>query len=138
MKKEKNLLDEFTWPEVYEKISKSDVAYFPVGPQEGHGKNIPMGTDVYVATATGILSSKKSGGIVLHPFTYNFTGATNAFRGTVSIPMHLEMEVIKAVIRNLWQQNFRAIFVLSIHGPNDIPIMMAIRELFEYERIVAS
>ncbi len=136
--KEKVLLDEFTWPEIYEKVSQSDVAYFPVGTQEGHGPHLPMGTDMYIATGAGILASQNTGGIVLHPLGYCFTGATNAFRGTVSIPMHLEMEVTKAVVRNLWQQKFRAIFVLSIHGPNDIPIMMALRELFEYERIVAS
>ena len=136
--REKVLLDEFTWPELYQKISRSDVAYFPVGTQEGHGPHLPMGTDVYVATGTGVLASQKGGGVVLHPLGYCFTGATNAFRGTVSIPMHLEMEVIKAIIRNLWQQKFRAIFVLSIHEPNEIPIMMALRELFEYERITAS
>jgi len=136
--REKLLLDEFTWPEIYHKISNSDVAYFPVGTQEGHGPHLPMGTDMYVATGTGILASQKTGGIVLHPLSYCFSGATNAFRGTVSIPMHLEMEVIKAVVRNLWQQKFRAIFVLNIHAPNDIPIMMALRELFEYERIVVS
>ena len=132
------LLDELTWPEVYEKISLSDVAYFPVGTQEGHGAHLPMGTDMYIATATAILAAERTGGVVLHPLAYSFTGATNAFRGTVSIPMHLEMEVIKAVVRNLWGQGFRAIWVVSCHGPNDIPIMMAIRELFEYERTVAA
>ena len=130
------LLDELTWPEVYERAT--DVAYFPVGTQEGHGAHLPMGTDMYTATATSILAAERTGGVVLHPLAYSFTGATNAFRGTVSIPMHLEMEVVKAVVRNLWEQGFRAIWVVSCHGPNDIPIMMALRELYEYDRIVAA
>jgi hypothetical protein len=138
MKTEKQLLDELTWPEAYEKISGTTAAFVPVGPQEGHGRCLPMGTDMYIATATGILASKKAEGIVLHPLAYTFTGATNGYRGTICIPMQTEMEMIKAIIRNLWQQNFRAIFVVSVHGPDCIPAEMAIRDLFESEKIVAS
>ena len=133
----KMLLDEFTQPEVSEKIRNSDIAFFPIGPQEGHGPLMPMGADMYVASAVAAMTAEKTGGIALHPLAYSFAGATSGYRGTVSIPMSLEMEVIKAVIRNLWAQKFRRIFVLSIHGPNDVPIMMAVRELFEYEKIIA-
>lgn len=138
MKRDRIFLDEFTWPEVHEEISRSDVAYFPVGTQEGHGPHLPMGTDTYVAAATAAVACRSTGGIVLHPLAYSFTGATNAFRGTISIPMSLEIEVVKAVLRNLWEQNFRTIFVVSCHGPNVHPIMAAIRDLFEYERITAA
>lgn len=133
----KLLLDEFTQPEIAEKIRDCDIAFFPIGPQEAHGPLMPMGTDMYVATAIAAMTAEKTGGIALHPLAYNFTGATNGYRGTVSIPMSLEMEIIKAVVRNLWAQKFRRIFILSIHGPNDVPIMMAVRELFEYEKIVS-
>ena len=83
------------------------------------------------------VAADQTGCMVLHPLAYNFCGATSGYRGTVSIPMELQMQVVKAVIRNLWEQEFRVIFVLSIHAPNITPITMAIRDLFEYERIVA-
>ncbi|MFA6715110.1 MAG: creatininase family protein [Victivallales bacterium] len=135
---EKLLLDEFTQPEISERIRNCDIAFFPVGTQEGHGPLMPLGTDMYIASAVAAMTAREMGGIALHPLAYSFTGATNGYRGTVSIPMSLETEVIKAVIRNLWAQKFRRIFILNVHGPNDIPIKMAIRELFEYKKIIAA
>lgn len=138
MKPERRFLDEYTWPEAYEKIAESDVAYLPVGPQEGHGRYLPMGTDIYIASAVGILASRITGGVVLHPLAYSFAGMTNAYRGTISIPIALEMKMIQAIVKNIWQQKFRAIVLVNIHGPNDEIIGLALRDLFEQERIVAT
>ncbi len=138
MQRSKQTLDEFTWPEVYEKISRTETVFFPTGPQECHGKYLPMGTDMYVAHAVGLLAAAEREAVVLHPLAYSFTGATSGFRGSVSIPMTLHTEILKAVIRDLWRQNFRSIMVLSIHAPNDFTMLTTIRELFEYEEIVAS
>ena len=138
MHRKKQTLDEFTWPEVYEKISRTETVFFPTGPQECHGRYMPMGTDMYVAHAVGLLAAAEREAVVLHPLAYSFSGATSGFRGTVSIPMTLHTEILKAVIRDLWRQDFRSIIVLSIHAPNDFTMLTAIRELFEYERIAAS
>ena len=136
--RKKQTLDEFTCSEVIEKLNHTSTAYIPTGPQEGHGKYMPMGTDFYVAQAVGLLAAREQEAIVLHPLAYSFTGATSGFRGTVSIPMTLHTEILKAIVRDLWRQNMRSIMIISIHAPNRIPIPLAIRELFEYENIVAS
>ncbi len=96
MPRKKALVDEFTWPELFDGIKDSDVAYFPVGTQECHGPNLPMGTDMYVAAGAGALAADQTGGMVLHPLAYNFCGATSGYRGTVSIPMELQMQVGRA------------------------------------------
>lgn len=134
----KLFLDEFTWPEVDAETSKSDVAYLPLGTQESHGRILPMGTDTYIAAGASILASRKTGGIVLHPLHYGFSGATNVFKGTVSIPMHLHMQVVKAVLKNLWGQGFRTLMLVNAHNGNIPPATMAIRELFEYENVVGA
>ena len=133
----KVFIDEMTWRELKERMHKTDIAYLPLGTIECHGPHLPMGSDYYVSTAVSILAAKRTGGIVMPPLTYNFTGATNAFKGTIGIPMELEMKIIKAVLKSLWEQGFRRLFVISTHGPNDVPIRMAIRELYEYEKIIA-
>jgi len=133
----KVFIDEMTWSELKDRMLETDIAYLPLGTIECHGPHLPMGTDYYVATAVCILAAEKTKGVVMPPLTYNFTGATNAFKGTIGIPMELEMKMIKAILKSLWKQGFRRLFVVSTHGPNDVPIRMAIRELYEYERVIA-
>mgnify|MGYP000324196293 CR=1 FL=1 len=133
----KVFIDEMTWSELKDRMLETDIAYLPLGTIECHGPHLPMGTDYYVATAVCVLAARKTSGVVMPPLTYNFTGATNAFKGTIGIPMKLEMEMIKAILKSLWEQGFKRLFVVSTHGPNDVPIRMAIRELYEYDKVIA-
>ncbi|HIE50167.1 MAG TPA: creatininase family protein [Armatimonadetes bacterium] len=131
----KVFLDELTWREAAEALEREAPVFLPTGPIEGHGPHVPLGCDYYVATAVAKLLAEKCEGIVLPPLTYNFTGATSTFRGAVSIPIDVQVAMLKAIVRALWRQGFRRIFILSIHGPNGIPIGTAVRTLFEEENI---
>ena len=133
----KVFLDEMTWREAKEAIERDAPAFLPTGPVEGHGPHVPLGCDYYVATAFSVTMAQKCGGVVLPPLTYNYTGATRAFKGTVSVPLDVQVEMLKAIIRSLWRQGFRCILVPSIHGPNGIPIGTALLTLFEEENIPA-
>lgn len=130
-------IDELTWPELEERLRATDIAYLPVGTVECHGPHLPLGTDLYVATAVCVLAARDTGGLVLPPLAYSFTGATSAFKGAVSVPMRLEAEFVKAILKSLWGQGFRRLFVVSIHGPNDAPLTLAVRELYEYDGVAA-
>ena len=133
----KVFLDEMTWREAEEAIERDAPAFVPTGPVEGHGPHVPLGCDYYVATAFSVVMAQKCGGVVLPPLTYNYTGATRAFKGTVSVPIDIQAEMLKAIVRSLWRQGFRCILVPSIHGPNGIPIGNALLTLFEDESIPA-
>ncbi len=128
---EKVFLDEFTWPEIYEYLKKNDLVYVPVGTLEGHGPHLPMGTDTYIATAVSVLAANKSKGIVLPPIPYSFTGATIAFKGTITIPITIQSIFLQEIIKALWSQGFKRIILVSIHGPNDIILSTVVREVFE-------
>jgi len=130
----KVMLDEMTWREVAERLKECDVAFIPTGTLEGHGP-IPLGCDSYIATAVAKIMAEKSGGIVLPPLMYNFTGATSRFLGTVPVSFDSQISMLKDMVRSLWRQGFRRIIIVSIHGPNFIPIGKVVRELFEEERI---
>jgi len=133
----KVFLDEMTWREAKELLEKDAPVFLPTGPVEGHGPHVPLGCDYYIVTAIAKLMAEKCGGIVLPPLTYNFSGATSTFIGAVSIPINVQVEMLKAIVRALWRQGFRRIFILSVHGPNGIPIGNAVRTLFEEENIPA-
>ncbi|MBO3803387.1 MAG: creatininase family protein [Candidatus Brockarchaeota archaeon] len=130
----KVMLDEMTWREAAERLKKCDAAFIPTGTIEGHGP-IPLGCDSYVATAVAKLMAEKAGGVALPPLMYNFTGATTSFVGSVTVTFESQVSILKDIVRSLWRQGFRRIFIISIHGPNDIPIGTVVRGLFEWERI---
>ena len=122
--------------EVYNALKETDIAYIPIGSTEGHGYHLPMSTDTYVAEAVSLLASEKTGGLVYPPIHYSFAGATSSFKGTVTIPLRLLSELVKEVAKCLWSQGFRKIFFVSIHGPNEIALKTAVRELYEYDEEV--
>jgi aminoglycoside 3-N-acetyltransferase len=130
-------LEEMTWREAQARLEKSDVAILPMGPIEGHGPHVPLGCDAYIAEAFGLLLARKVGGVVLPSLTYNYSGGTATFRGTVSIPMDVQIAMTKAIVRSLWANGFRRIAIASVHGPNGIPIGNALRTVFEEDNIPA-
>ena len=130
----KVMLDEMTWREAAERLKETDIAFLPTGTIEGHGP-IPLGCDFYVATAVAKLMAEKSGGIALPPLPYNFTGATSSFPGTVTVTFDSQIAILKDIVRSLWRQGFRRIFIISIHGPNNMTVGIVVRSLFEEERI---
>jgi len=136
MKNRPVTVDQMTWPDVAKAIEKAPIAYIPVGPQECHGAGMTMGTDIFVPEAVALMASAITGGVVYKALSYCFTGATNGFRGTISIPMSTQTEVLMAIARNLYEQKFKAICFVTIHGPNVYPVSVAVRELFESENIV--
>ena len=133
----KVFLDELNWHEAREAIERNAPVFLPVGPIEGHGPHIPLGCDYYIATAIAKLMAEKSNGIALPPFTYNFCGGTTTYKGAISIPIDVQSQVLKAIIRSLWNQGFKRILILSNHNPNEIPIGDAICTIFEEENIPA-
>jgi hypothetical protein len=66
---------------------------------------------------------------------YNFAGGTASFLGTVTVTFESQVAILKDIVRSLWRQGFKRIFIISVHGPNDIPIGTVVRGLFEWERI---
>ena len=133
----KVFLDEMNWREAEKAIERGAPAFLPTGPIEGHGPHVPLGCDYYIATAFSMVLAERCDGIVLPPLTYNFSGATSTFKGAVSIPFDVQIEMLKAILRSLWKQGIHSLFVVSIHGPNGIPIGNAVRTLFEEENIPA-
>lgn len=96
-------LCELTTPEVesYFKSSASRggaSALLPVGCVEMHGPHLPLGTDTLVAKALALKIAEKADAIVLPEVHYTWSGATDGFAGTISIPQEMGGQLVECVV----------------------------------------
>lgn len=118
----KNTMVEMTWPEI-ERLAKEDaLVLLPVGVIEEHGRHLPLGTDIYIATreAEEIREELIRLGmpcVIAPPFywgamsviTKNFPGSFNMREKTIQM-------IIYDVLETLENSGFSKVIVLNAHG----------------------
>ena len=98
------------------------LAYLPLGPLEFHGEHLPTGVDWFEAHALCLRAAAQSGGVVLPPM-YFASGALD-LPFTLSFTPKLVHSCIRATISQLVTRGYRAIVVLTGHGPLDLNHMI--------------
>lgn len=98
------------------------LAYVPIGPLEFHGEHLPTGVDWFEAHGLCLRAATHSGGVVLPP-TYVASGALD-LPFTLSYTPKLVHACIRATISQLVGRGYRAIVVLTGHGPLDLNHMI--------------
>jgi creatinine amidohydrolase len=101
---------------------EAPLAYVPLGPLEYHGEHLPTGVDLFEAHALCLRAAAQSGGVVL-PSMYFASGALD-LPFTLSFTPKLVHSCIRATISQLVARGFRAIVVLTGHGPLDLNHMI--------------
>jgi creatinine amidohydrolase len=94
------------------------LAYLPIGTLEYHGDHLPAGVDSFAAHGLCLRASERSGGVVLPP-VYLASGCLD-LPFTLSFDMALVHAWVSATIDQLVLRGFRAIVVLTGHGPLDL------------------
>jgi creatinine amidohydrolase len=101
---------------------EAPLAYVPLGPLEFHGEHLPTGVDWFEAHALCLRAAAQSGGVVLPPM-YFASGALD-LPFTLSFTPKLVHSCIRATISQLVTRGYRAIVVLTGHGPLDLNHMI--------------
>jgi creatinine amidohydrolase len=101
---------------------EAPLAYVPLGPLEYHGEHLPTGVDLFEAHGLCLRAAAQSGGVVL-PSMYFASGALD-LPFTLSFTPKLVHSCIRATISQLVARGFRAIVVLTGHGPLDLNHML--------------
>ncbi|NQU11332.1 creatininase family protein [bacterium] len=131
-------LRELTTPEVEAYFrGGGTTALIPAGAVEMHGPHQPIGTDTIIAKAFALRLAEAANGLVFPDIDYSWSGATEGFTGTVSIPPELLMELATWVIVKAHRMGFKRIVVVSIHGTNNAPLTIVVRRVYETHGIVA-
>lgn len=99
-------------------VERCPLAYVPIGTLEYHGDHLPFGVDSFEAHALCVRAAERSGGVVL-PSVYLAAGCLD-MPFTLTFDLELVHAWVSATIGQLAHRGFRAVVVLTGHGPLDL------------------
>jgi creatinine amidohydrolase len=104
--------------ELRARVDLAPLAFVPVGTLEFHGEHLPFGVDSFEAHALCVRAAELAGGVVLPP-VYLASGCLD-LPFTLSFEPALVEAWVRATVDRLFHRGFRAIVVLTGHGPLDL------------------
>lgn len=104
--------------EMRDAVERCPLAYVPIGPLEFHGEHLPFGVDAFEAHGLCLRAAELTGGVVLPPM-YVASGCLD-LPFTLSFDPSLVHAWVRATLAELARRSFRAVVVLTGHGPLDL------------------
>ncbi|MCS7386858.1 MAG: creatininase family protein [archaeon GB-1867-005] len=118
----KVLLQEMTWEEVEEAITRSGgVILIPIGSIEQHARHLPEGTDTYCAIGVAVEAAKETGAVVAPPLWYGWSPQHMAYPGTVSVKPQILIDLIVEICKSLSKHGFNKIILVNGHRISNNP-----------------
>lgn len=127
----KILLHEMSWVEAKEYFLENDVAILPVGSNEQHGPQNPLGTDHLIAKAIAEEAAKRSGVLCLQVIPFGVSSHHKQFWGTISILPKTFKKYVKEVCLALNYYGVKKIVIVNGHGGNLNALAELAKELRE-------
>lgn len=127
----KLILHEMSWTEAKEYFTKNDIAILPVGSNEQHGPQNPLGTDHLIAKAIAEETVKQTGVLCVQVIPFGVSSHHKQFWGTVYISPKTFKNYVKEVCLSLSYYNIRKIVIVNGHGGNQCALKELARELRE-------
>jgi len=127
----KVLLYEMSWVEAKEYFSKNDIAILPVGSNEQHGSQNPLGTDHLIAKALAEETAKRTGVVCLQVVPFGVSSHHKQLWGTIYISPEAFRMYVKETCLALNYYGVRKIVVVNGHGGNLAALSELARELRE-------
>lgn len=105
------------------------VALLPTGAVEQHGPHLPLGVDIWLASAVARAVAEGQEAIrACEPFAYGSSQHHRAFPGTMSLSPRTFIAVLVDLCECLWQDGFLPV-ILNGHGGNRAAIQVAVTTL---------
>jgi creatinine amidohydrolase len=130
-------LHEMSWTEAKEYFTQNDVAILPVGSNEQHGPQNPLGTDHLIAKAIAEETAKRTGVLCLQVIPFGVSSHHKQFWGTIYISPETFKGYVKEVCLSLNYYGVKKIVIVNGHGGNLCALMEMARELREKEVFVS-
>jgi len=127
----KVLLHEMGWTEAREYFEKNDIAILPVGSNEQHGPQNPLGTDHLIAKALAEETAKRTGVLCLQVIPFGVSSHHKQLWGTIYISPETFKNYVKEVCLALNYYGVKKIVIVNGHGGNLNALTELARELRE-------
>jgi creatinine amidohydrolase len=127
----KVLLHEMSWAEAKEYFSKNDLAIVPVGSNEQHGPQNPLGTDHLIAKAIAEEAAKRAETLCLQVIPFGVSHHHRQFWGTIHVSPKTLKAYVKEVCLALNYYGVKKIVIVNGHGGNLNTLTELARELRE-------
>ena len=127
----KVMLHEMSWTEAKEYFIKNDIAILPVGSNEQHGPQNPLGTDHVIAKALAEETAKRTGVLCLQVFPFGVSSHHKQFWGTIYISPKTLKKYVKETCLSLNYYGVKKIVIVNGHGGNLNALAELARELRE-------
>lgn len=109
-------------------LTPPDKVILPVGSFESHGPHLPLGTDALTAHAIALeVAEKVPGTRVLAPVNYGVSEHYKQFPFTVSLRFETMTALLTDILRSLYREGVRKVFIMNGHDGNIAPIEAATR-----------
>jgi creatinine amidohydrolase len=131
------MLHEMSWVDAKDYFTEADIAILPVGSNEQHGPQNPLGTDHFIANAIAREAAKRVGAVCLQVIPFGISSHHKQFWGTIYISPRVFKDYVKDVCLALNYYSIRKIVVVNGHGGNLPALMETARELREKEIFVS-
>lgn len=125
----KVILHEMSWIEAEESLTESDVVIIPVGSNEQHGPQNPLGTDHLIAKSIAEETAKKAGVTCLQVVPFGVSSHHKQFWGTIFVSSNVFKDYVKDVCLSLSYYGVKKIVIVNGHGGNLCALMEMAREL---------
>jgi creatinine amidohydrolase len=127
----KVMLHEMSWIEAKEYFMKNDIAILPVGSNEQHGPQNPLGTDHLIAKALAEETAKRTGVLCLQVIPFGVSSHHKQFWGTIYISPKTLKKYVKETCLSLNYYGIKKIVIVNGHGGNLSALAELARELRE-------
>ena len=112
---------DMTWPEVEAAARAGAVALWGLGVIEEHGPHLPLGTDVYLPTATlkrvrRILADRGVPAVIVPAFYWGINNVTGSFPGSFTVRPETMTALMVDVLQSLRKDGFETVFCVSGQG----------------------
>ncbi len=125
------MLHEMNWTEAREYFKNNDISILPVGSNEQHGPQNPLGTDHLIARAIAEETAKRTEVLCLQVIPFGVSSHHKQFWGTIFVSPRTFKNYVKDVCLALNYYGVQKIVIVNGHGSNRCALLEMARELRE-------